>query len=267
MFCFARLSRFPAVAVSLGVAICISAGWGSATILRASDAVNQHGQRELRLDELPAPPPEIRAWLERGQVTFLVGGKRPSVAQPSRSTAAEPRHFAAETRYRATHSFRSRCRWVWRNPSSAQRLAINVRYQKLQLAVSHQVWLEEMPDVETFWESALVLHELDHVRLSSDPRLKAKFLAAVKQRSRIELTREQTLSVLEDAARRSQMIRGRSQPLINRLGSEEAQEFLDEAVDAEFEKIVQLVEIRYRELDRQTDHGRQPIPKESSLQP
>ncbi len=236
-----------------------------ASFTRADDAVNEHGQRTVILKELPMPPADLAPWLQRGDVTFMIGGQRPSVVDPSRSTGALGRDFDAETQFRLSYSFKSRCLWDWAENAAARRLAIGVRFDRLQLAVEHRVWLREMPDSSHFWDSPLVRHELDHVRLSSDPRLKTLFVKAVDKRDRIELTLDQSASLITSATRRLTNSSFGNRSLLNHLSGTDAQPWMDAVVQEEFDKIVQLVEIRYQELDRQTEHGRQPIPNTGEL--
>lgn len=258
----------PAVSLSgvlvLAAAI-FAAGLGSMPALGATGTVNEHGQREFRLDELPVPPDELRECLDRGNVTFLVDGERPSLTDPSRSTGAKRGRFDAETRYRIRYSFQSRCRWEWAGPSRAQRLAIRVRYEKVELTVEHQIWLRELPDLDDFWDSRLIRHELDHVRLSSDRRLAGRFITAVKEHRRIELTADQSGELLNIARERWDSGRGEYPSLLSCLTGDDAQRWLDAVLQAEFERIVQLVDIRYQELDRQTDHGRLVIVPQGEL--
>lgn len=226
----------------------------------------------IRLDELPEPPPELRPVLARGQITFLVGGERPSVLAPSRSTDAQGRVFAAETQFHLSYSFKTHCRWQWADSPAEKRLRIAVRFDQLQLDAQHQIWLRDLPERTPFWDSPLVRHELDHVRLSSDPRLAAQFAKAVSEHDLVELTRQESVPLIALATRRMVDNRPGGRPsgqrddsILSRLSADDAQPFLDTLVRHEFDRIVQLTQIRYQELDRQTDHGRQSLPAHSPL--
>jgi len=218
----------------------------------------------LRMSDLPEPPAELRAFLTRGKVTFLIGGERPSVTDPGRSTGAKLGDFDAESQFRLSYSFQSRSEWRWANRSGARRLNITMRFERLKLDVRHRVWLKEMPPRDSFWDSPLVRHEIDHVRLSSDPRLTAIFVKAIDQHERLELTREESVPLISLATRRMSS-GGRGRSFLGHLTGDDAQPLLDAVVKQEFDQIVELIEIRYRELDRQTQHGRDPIPEESPL--
>lgn len=84
------------------------------------------------------------------------------------------------------------------------------------------------PDTETFWTNWLVLHELDHVRISSDPRHEELFKKLVSEKAPFQ---------------------------------QSAKEYVQDA----FGKVTSLVDIRYQELDRLTNHGMLDLPKGTTL--
>ena len=49
------------------------------------------------------------------------------------------------------------------------------------------------------------------------------------------------------------------------VDKDSVQKYVDEHVEEVFQVIVSLVSIRYKELDRVTDHGLDPIPQESKI--
>ena len=97
--------------------------------------------------------------------------------------------------------------------------------------------------MDRFWQDKLVLHELDHVTLSSDPRLVARFK---------EMLAENNVIVEELSS--NGVVNSR---VINRL--------VDRRTEQVFSQLNELVAIRYQELDRLTNHGVEPIPAESPL--
>ena len=82
-------------------------------------------------------------------------------------------------------------------------------------------------------------HELDHVRISMSSVVSNTFSKNLKE-SRI-LRRELSGSEPVD--------------------KDSVQKYVEEV----FQEIVSLVSIRYKELDRVTDHGLDPIPQESKI--
>lgn len=223
------------------------------------------GWRTLRLADLPAPPAEVQSVLDRGKITWLVGGLRPSLVHPELSTSARKGIFAAETQFQLNYSFRSQCRWQWVQTGSPRRLQVSVRFEQLELIVEHRVWLRKMPDQEGFWDSPLVQHELDHVRLSSDPRLADQFFKAVLHHTEVDLSSEQSLPLIARAKQRNIENEQSDESILAQLSGADAQPFISSLVQSEFDRIVQLVEIRYQELDRETQHGKQPVAAGSPL--
>ncbi len=258
------LNRLRSVIWMFTTALAVLEPVGISALL-AGDMVDEQAHRKVELSDLPAPPDRFRELIERGNVTFLVGGERPSTVDPHRRSTEKEGRFDAATSYHAHYSFKSLCRWGWAETSRAKRLAFAIRYRELDLFVEHQVWLRKMPQLDRFWNSPLVCHEMDHVRLSSDPQLNLRFVSAVKQRKRIELTRAESAPVLEAATQLFTKNRGRFPSILNFLDADDAEPWVKANLDKEFEQTLQLIEIRYQELDRQTDHGKRPVPREGEL--
>ena len=99
------------------------------------------------------------------------------------------------------------------------------------------------PDAETFWTNPLVLHELDHLRLSADPRLAKRFAGLVRSELNLRIDLEPN----------------------DRVDARWVQRQVDQYVQKQFAKISDLVKIRYQELDRLTQHGLRQIPENSEV--
>ena len=225
--------------------------------------------RELKLSDLPPVPEDLKALVEANELTFRIGGTRPSLIDRSGSSGSRTRRFDAETQFRLSYTFRSRCQWKTvansSSPDSIKQLAIKVRFDRIRTSLKHQVWLRRMPDESAFWDSPLVRHEFDHVRISSDPRLVELFRKSVLTHQRMELTRAESEPLIAVAYRKwnaSWLGRG---TLLNYLKNDDAKVWVKNAVQGEFDRLVELVEIRYAELDRVTDHGRRSVPTEGPL--
>ena len=242
---------------------CLSAAMVVHPDTRADRPVSPATSKTLTLADLPPVPDELRDLIDQNVLVFLVGGTRPSLNDSVRSTGRQDRRFDGETQFRLSYKFNSRCQWsVMREPDkpdTVQRLAVKVRFQQIRLKVGHQIWLREIPDLETFWDSPLVRHEFDHVRISSDRRIESLFNEAVRRHQRIELSKSESEPFIAIAYRKLNASSRRG-TLLSHLSSEDAKPFVKNAVQAEFDRIVQLLEIRYAELDRATDHGRLPVP-------
>jgi len=225
------------------------------------EGLSDRAGRKVSIDELPPCPPALTEILDRSNVTFRVGGLRPSIIRPSRSTGSVDQKFDAETQFRLRYSFNSRCRWKMVGDRPRRRMKVDVTFDQIELVVEHTVWLRSLPPIESFWRSPLVLHEFDHLRLSSDRRLKALFERKVRSHQSTVLSEAETRQLLEDDGVSSVS----RLSLSSRVGGDHAKSWVGSVVQKEFDSVVELVEIRYAELDRVTQHGLRPVPVESEL--
>jgi len=187
----------------------------------------------IKLADLPQPPAEISALIELGRVTFEAG---------PRDASQQPKNgLAAETHYRIAYKYSSRSRW--KVAADNKKVVINVRFFAVQWKPTHTIWFRRQPSLSDFWSNELVLHEFDHVRISNDPRFQSRFEESLQKRS-----------VLTRALRAGDVV---NRKLVDEL--------VDEHVTEVFSDITELVSIRYKELDRVTDHGRRPVPTDSAL--
>ena len=192
----------------------------------------------IKLDELPDPPPEIQRWFAANEIEMTFGHR------DSFETKSEPTNrFLAETSYRMKHRYRSSPRWSIDRSGQTRTCAIQLRFRSVQLSTSHQIWFMKRPDAETFWTNPLVLHELDHLRLSADPRLAKRFAGLVRSELNLRIDLEPN----------------------DRVDARWVQRQVDQYVQKQFAKISDLVKIRYQELDRLTQHGLRQIPENSEV--
>lgn len=181
---------------------------------------------KIELAQLPAPPIEIAELLRRAGVKFTYGAEE----MPTGAMPTSGRRHDALTDYKLSYRYRTQDRA--QVAGSRQEIVTTFRAGTASLANKHVVWFRKLPEFETFWTNRLVLHELDHVRISSDPRLEERF-------------REQLAAVVLPARPASQIVRDRAEECFQRVSS--------------------LVAIRYHELDRLTIHGSRELPEGSSL--
>ncbi|WDQ19150.1 hypothetical protein [Rhodopirellula sp. P2] len=222
----------------------------------------------IEMSSLPAPSQDVAELLQVGQVEFISGGPRPSETRGLRSPGFINREFDAETRFSLTYHFSSRCRWWW----DEEGIVIRVRYPELNLKVFHEVWFRQRPnDLRQFWSSKLVQHELDHIRLSTDPRVLKRFETAVRSDESLRFSFSEVRSILGEQAVSSnnaqagQHTRSAMPRRSSRLTPEQVRKLINERVRAHFDQTFQLIEIRYRELDRQTAHGSFAVPADGPL--
>ncbi len=191
----------------------------------------------IELSELPPPPPWVAELLKQADVRFCYGWQE----KPSSMTMPNGRRLDGLTVYKMNYDFRTQSR-LQRRGNRQQRVT-TIRLRSVRLTCDHTVWFRERPSSETFWTNWLVLHELDHVRISSDPRHEKRFK---------ELLSENAVLVQQPDEIASTEIGQASQSGKKR-------------VETIFQTISSLVDIRNKELDRLTDHGMKDLPKGTSL--
>lgn len=189
------------------------------------------------LNSLSEPSAEVQALLQHAGVKFTAGERSET------SAGTETKKIVGETAYRICYDYQSRTQWSTTDRGGARRVAITIHYSAVELKFDHTVWLRRCPNRDRFWQDRLVLHELDHVKISSDRRLSDRFKKMLSESNVIE----------EEFSTRT-VINSR---LINRLVHKRTEEV--------FSQLNQLVAIRYQELDRVTNHGINPVPDDSPL--
>ncbi|MEO1527897.1 MAG: hypothetical protein AAFX06_20895 [Planctomycetota bacterium] len=195
---------------------------------------NESTQKTIRLKDLPEPPKEIARLIDSGEVTFATGG------EPQLDARGFPSgiNIVGETRFDSKYHYNSNAQWNV-NGSSVE---IKVRFRSLRLVTKHVVWLKEVPGPEAFWTDRVVLHEFDHVRISTDKRIESQFFKEVRKLSSFVVPASRVVTN-------------------GRVDNAKIQRAIRERVKESFERISDYVRIRYRELDRVTRHGLLPIPQ------
>ncbi len=181
---------------------------------------------KIELAQLPAPPSEIAELLRRANVQFTYGAQE----MPSATSMTSGRRHDALTDYKLTYRYQTQDRL--QVAGNRQEVVTTYRAGSAKLANKHVVWFRKLPEFETFWTNRLVLHELDHVIISSDPRLEKRL--------------RELLSAVE-------------------LPSRPANQVVKDRAEECFQQVSSLVAIRYKELDRLTNHGSINLPEGSSL--
>ena len=189
----------------------------------------------IKLTDLPEPPSDIRELIKAGLVTMEAGER-----EDSQTSQSSPK-IIAETHYRIAYNYSTRSRW--QVDSGNRRVVVTVRFRDIEWQPRHTIWFERKPATEGFWSDRLVLHEFDHVRVSTDPRVAERFEQLL--RSRGSITKSLSSGDVVNRA------------FVDRL--------VEEHVSKVFSEISDLISIRYKELDRVTSHGLHPLPEDSSL--
>ncbi len=204
---------------------------------RPTDGNDSEITSSISLANLPKPPEKIEKLLQLGKVKFVSGYRK----KDSQTVAGAK--LSAATTYKLHYDYHSRTRWVVRNDRGGRKLRITVRYTNVEFHPSHEVWFRRQPQTDGYWKNKLVLHELDHVKISSDPALEGRFRELLRNNAVIEKNLAGNVTV--------------NDPYIDRL--------VDQHTEKLFQRISELIAIRYRELDRVTRHGLDPLPESSQL--
>ena len=227
----------------------------------AITAPNLVAQTPLSLDRLPESPTELKTLSREGQVRFVFGTENlesvglqtlpelptemrnalQSQKQTNDRSVAPENRLSAITTYRVEFRFARQTTWNW-NPLT-RTMTIEMRARLQSWKPIHTIWFRRLPELDDFWDSPLVLHEFDHVQLSTDPAMEKRFATILRQGNREEI-----------------QLSGDQKP-----SEELATVKTDQWVQQMFQEIVELVDIRYRELDQITLHGRRELPPASPL--
>lgn len=179
---------------------------------------------------LPEPPESRASTLTDGRVKFHFYDAKKF-----------PRRYQGETQFIARYSNDVTYRWkVRRDRTGVYRLSVFPEFEKIELDIEHEVLLPVELAGDGFYSHPLVLHELDHVRISSDPRFAKAFRDWIKN----EL-REIVIEVVPPADGNYREIA---------VGE------VRRRTEALFQRLLQLIKVRYQELDRETKHGTLSLP-------
>ena len=223
-----RFLKISADTASVWKVICF------AVALTVLGSVSGQELKRLSVSTLSEPPAQLKKLLTAGKVTFEVG---------PRASAGDAR-IVGETRYEISYRYKSQANWrLSRDDQGARVLIIDVVFRRVQWNPKHVIWLRNQPDAKDFWSNSVLLHEFDHLRISTDPRVAKRFAELLKARRVI----------------RHQMQAGEI------AGRELTDKLVEREARAVFDEVTDLIAIRYRELDRETEHGRKPLLSNSEL--
>jgi len=226
-----------------------SLGWGDE---RPAGEVVPHERptsTDLAMENLSPPPPELARLIESAGIQFRVGGQPPSREDAAASgIGGETRdEFAnrvdAMTNYHIRYHYETHSQWRLEGRGARRRLVITIRFRNVRWSPSHVIWFRQPPPAKDFWSQPIVRHEFDHARLSGDPRWGKDFATRLDER------RVLTIPITGD----------------EQIDEEAIGRRVDAHVEEIFREIVELIEIRYRELDRLTNHGMEPLPPGSEI--
>ncbi len=185
--------------------------------------------------ELPEPPDELKRWIRLANVRF-------EFYDPAKS----PRSFDGETKFDYRYDYRCRSDWKRVMIEGQPGIEVKVKYSAVTLEVSHVVLLPQAMSADPF-SQRLMLHEFDHVKISGQPGLdKTLREMLVRRNAVIRQVLDSERDGFEGRPTDEQM-----KDIGRRLISERSNQV--------FEDFVELVKIRYRELDRVSRYGIQEL--------
>ena len=202
--------------------------------------------KTIELSELAAPPAEVQSLIDRGKVTFFYGRKPWQEIREARErigVTGRGKRLMAETKFAVNYSYKSRSRWRTFYDGDKRKLRISIYFREASLVHDHKIWFRYRPYTNGFWDDELVQHEFDHVRISTHSMIEKRFLEKLREDNVLVRPIDKDTTVNEGFVRK----------------------LVDDHVESVFNQMVELVSVRYKELDRQTDHGQKPIPQGSAL--
>lgn len=186
----------------------------------------------IEVGELPNPDETLAPLIKTGNVAFKFY-----------DASKIHRRFTGETRMAMKYYTDVEFHWRLVRAGGKRHLAVTVEHRPTRFETFHQVLLPREHANAQMYSVPLVLHELDHVKIVIDPRYQAQFEEWFQ-----EDTKSLTIEIDSDAKERD----------FNTLVHAEIHARSQQC----FEKMLQLIQIRNRELDRQTEHGRVPLDEE-----
>jgi hypothetical protein len=187
------------------------------------------------LSLLKAAPPHLLRLIDRGKIRWSFDDQPLVEARKQGLTKFQ---------YEVGHRAQFRYRWL-ASSGKQYRLTASIAYQKLSFEMKHEIILSKSFSTQGAWNSRLLLHEFDHVCVSTDPRVAAIAEDLFFDRERLE--------VVVDAEGYQQQV-----------GKEIEKQILErfEERKAAFGKMLQAA---YDRLDALSLHGLQPIDDRKKL--
>jgi hypothetical protein len=105
-------------------------------------------------------PPEFKRLIERGKVQFVFDDNR---------LKSISKHGLTQFHFDINQTFNCRINPTRAGNKSATRISVAITDFKFQ--ISHTVTLRTTKDKENWWNDRILLHEFDHVAISTDPRV------------------------------------------------------------------------------------------------
>lgn len=115
---------------------------------------------------LESPPPAYRRLIDKGKVIFIVND-----ALLERFNRNALTIFWFHTKHRANFTIQGAAP----EGDDSARIQLKNRFQRTNFSISHCVILPSWFKIDDGWKSKLLCHEMDHVALTTDPRVEKLF--------------------------------------------------------------------------------------------
>jgi hypothetical protein len=174
----------------------------------------------------PAPPPEFKTLIDEGHVQF-------DFYDPSLTRYERP----GLTQFYAQYDWNFRFEIRTRRQRDALRVTVLPRLERIEMVLNHVIHLPKSYDNDALFGRALVVHEFDHVAISTDPR---------PRRLMEHLTR--TLKAVEHVV-----------PLDEKIHEELARSLVNDELMRRQSAVNQLIEFNNRRLDQLSNFGNREL--------
>jgi hypothetical protein len=175
---------------------------------------------------VPPPPPELKELVDEGHVRFQFYDPRIDRYERPGIT----RFFAA---YKWTFRFDVRSR----KQGDELRVTVLPKFDRIEVELDHVIHLPKHYDNEALFQRSLVLHEFDHVAISSDPRPRRLVEHLVRKLTVVERLVDVDQPVNESLAR----------------------EIVNDELARREEAVRALIDFNNRRLDQLSAHGNRDL--------
>ena len=173
------------------------------------------------LFELPKPPGELDLLMEAGSVEFLFYDQRPA-----------DQKFEGETHFNFDVGYRFRYQSRLGNKQGVPHHFVSVHFSNIRIETKNIIRIPRRYASVSIWDSSLVQHEFEHVRVNSDPRVELLIQELVNAIKRIDIkAKSRTISRAELTER------------------------VEKEIDKRVDEVTRLVQGNNDLLDTVTQHG------------
>lgn len=148
--------------------------------------------------------------------------------------ATEPRKFLGETRFDLDCIYKFKFKAKTTQRGRTRKAGIRVTFTQVKVVCKSTVYLpKSYENKDDFWSTKLVRHEMEHVRINSDPRitLLIEFLTKMNTRFEVQLSSNESVN------------------------NESVKELLDDRTRLRREAVNSLIQFNHDDLDKVTGHG------------